>query len=373
MPRPESPTTSPADSGKSAEPSTTDFAITCVCGEAHSGNRRRRHQQILCKNCGAALFVLPLDTYPAPTTLTKKRGRKKKGGAVATKAIGDAFAKFGQQAGQKITAAATSSSNFLKWIFSPVKLAVYGVLTFVVLTTWYVAHQKALTRAETDIVTAADAGYAALQDGEYESAHEHFRVAADAARLLDRTDEPSRRLIQAERETAALATLATTSIFELVEDVDNAGVDGDGNWKGSQRVVFEDQWIAFDAIVERRGDRVAVAMPVGIGNPPRDVYIRVDSPAFETVPLSEPTTVTFAGQIENVRQTPTAWDIVLAPETIFLWETPGLYAALGFGLDPVWNTKAAVEARLERQREWQGGEALPEDDAPIETATESDE
>ncbi|MEZ6057621.1 MAG: hypothetical protein R3C01_13050 [Planctomycetaceae bacterium] len=52
--------------GGGASDAPQPFQITCECGLDHSGLRRKTSQQLVCRNCGAALFVLPKNVYPAP-------------------------------------------------------------------------------------------------------------------------------------------------------------------------------------------------------------------------------------------------------------------------------------------------------------------
>ena len=343
----------------------------------HAGTRRRRHQQILCKECGTALFVLPLDAYPAPTkTGSKKRkrpGESQRSGGAALKAR-DAVNQLAERAGQKASNTVNSFVNALRWVCSPVKLAIYAVIMVVVGTGWYVTHQQAITQAETDIVTEAEAGFRALQEGEYNRADEHLNVAAAAVRILDRTDEPSRRIEQAAREAKVLANLAPISVVELVRRVDQSGVESDGKWKPTERISFEDQWIAFDATVEKRSGKYAVTLPIKVGDR-ANIFIRVDCDRLNDVPFEDSSQIlTFAGKIESVEQVSSAWNVIMDPESVFLWESPDLYAKLGFVIDPVWNTPATVFSRLAQQRTWQGGEALPEDDdfLLVEEPTEQD-
>lgn len=355
------------------------FDVKCVCGQSHAGSRRRRHQQIICKECGTPLFVLPIDAYPLPSATGKSKNGKSKSGKRSSATAGaasvrDAVGKTAERIGQRIGAAATSLINGVFWFFSPVKLAIYAVAFTVIGTVWFLAHQKALATAETNIVTEAELGFEALTASEYEEAHAHLALAADAVRILDRTDEPSRRIEQAARESDVLAHLAPTSIIELVRRVDEAGVEESGLWKPAERLSVDRQWVAFDATVEKRSGRYAVALPIAVGERP-NIFLRVDSPIMDAVVFEDATrTLTFAGQIESVERVSTAWNVVIDPDSLFLWESPGLYTELGFTIDPVWNTIDSVIERLEQQRLWQGGQPLPEDTAVgLEPAENSDE
>ncbi|MFK7820370.1 MAG: hypothetical protein AB8G99_16735 [Planctomycetaceae bacterium] len=51
-------------SAPSSEPQA--FKVVCRCGESALGVRLSRFQQVICKQCGEPLFVLPRNVYPAP-------------------------------------------------------------------------------------------------------------------------------------------------------------------------------------------------------------------------------------------------------------------------------------------------------------------
>lgn len=352
-----------------AESSTSTFDLTCVCGQKHAGQRRRRHQQIICKECGTPLFVLPLDVYPIPTASSGKKAKKKSAGGVRAR---QAVNRAAERTGEKAAAFGTALTSAFKWVFSPVKLAIYAVLIAVALTGWFLNHRQVVANAERDVIAEPELGKAALKDGNFDLAAEHFHKAAAAIQVLGLDDEHSRRIVQLSRETQTISHLAPTSIIDLVRRVDQAGVTEDHFWKPPERISFENQWVAFDASVEKRGDKLAVALPVTVGDR-KNIFIRIDSPAFDNIPFEDTSrTLTFAGQVASVEQLSSSYNVVMDPNSLFLWESPGLYAELGFVMDPIWNTPSAVEARLMDQRIWQGGEPLPEDDAVIDNATSAE-
>src|SRR5437764_14757098 len=51
---------------RAAAPSAEPFAIRCICGRKIEGLRRADPQTLNCENCGAAVFVLPVNTLPLP-------------------------------------------------------------------------------------------------------------------------------------------------------------------------------------------------------------------------------------------------------------------------------------------------------------------
>lgn len=356
MPRPSAEPTNaagaPADLG-------TQFDIHCACGQQHTGQRRRRHQQILCKACGSALFVLPIDVYPTPEAPSKKKKGKRRGGGGRSgeSPLGEFVRRIRTALAQRATQAVQALGRAVRWTFTPVKSAIYALLVFVGLTGWFVHHRNSIAAAEVSVVKDAELGLEAMEAKDFALARDYLVVAAEAVDLLDRDDEASRRIVQSSREVSVLADLATSSILELLESVDDSGVDAEQKWKISEQVGFRDQWVALEADVERRSGRVAIDLIVRVAE--RRVIVRLDSPLFDDIPLDDgPVRMTVAGKVADVRRLELAWEVNLDPDSVFLWESFDLYSELGFPIDPVFNSADAVTSRLLQQRAWQGGQPL---------------
>ncbi|RMG37148.1 MAG: hypothetical protein D6725_09360, partial [Planctomycetota bacterium] len=58
-------------SRRAAEPE--PYALTCICGETLQGIRRENGQRHICRHCGEAVFVFPLDVYPQPKAPRRRR------------------------------------------------------------------------------------------------------------------------------------------------------------------------------------------------------------------------------------------------------------------------------------------------------------
>ena len=56
---------------RSAQPQ--QYEVLCRCGERTVGLRISRYQQVICKQCGEPLFVLPANVYPGPPPPDPKR------------------------------------------------------------------------------------------------------------------------------------------------------------------------------------------------------------------------------------------------------------------------------------------------------------
>src|SRR5262245_46779589 len=60
----------------SAAPAAEPFAFRCSCGRKVEGLRRTDAQTMACEYCGAAVFVLPVNSLPLPAPAKKAKGRK---------------------------------------------------------------------------------------------------------------------------------------------------------------------------------------------------------------------------------------------------------------------------------------------------------
>lgn len=56
---------------RAAEPE--PYELTCICGEPLQGVRRENSQRHICRHCGEALLVFPLDVYPPPKPPRRRR------------------------------------------------------------------------------------------------------------------------------------------------------------------------------------------------------------------------------------------------------------------------------------------------------------
>ena len=371
----------PAAKTPTAGEATSGFEIACACGAEHRGRRRRRHQQIICNDCGTALFVLPADAYPPPPTGKKPAGPGalgRLGGALGL-SVGRASqrsAEVSRRAKAKAVNAAAAVGRAAKWLFTPLKLAAMLLAVLIGGTVTHLARTAALEEAERVARVASVRGLELLRGGDYEAARESL---AEAAAALDQTGERSadeRRVRQALRETTALTRPATGSLLDLLDEVAAAGVNPDGSWKRGQQTGYADSWIVLDAMVTRSKGRTRIALPIRVGEDAKPVRVRADVRVLESAPLTaEPTAVTLAAKVRGVTEYEKGWDIELDPDASFLWETAGLYPALGFTFDPLTNPQEAVLDRLARQARWQGAEpgeppldAPPEGESPAEDA-----
>ncbi|MCA9081427.1 MAG: hypothetical protein KDA58_12765 [Planctomycetaceae bacterium] len=252
------------------------FQLECDCGQSHVGLRRARSQQIVCKSCGTALFVLPGDVYPPP-----RESRRKLPEAVVTSpddpiedgepSIDDADASVAKT--RPTTESPTKSRRIerrnidklppdmvaveidqisvgstitrkkpgpapaptppppppreplgqqLKRIFTPFRLIVIGCALLLMLTAMWGWKQHAARRALETVQSAIEDGRVAVEEGNWIRARDSFGEAVDAFELLGRTDAEAQEIRQLHREAEVLTRLTGGSVFEVIEAAEEA-------------------------------------------------------------------------------------------------------------------------------------------------------
>src|SRR4051794_29154605 len=58
----------------SSTPAAEPYSLRCPCGRKVEGLRRADAQTVACENCGAAVFVLPVNSLPIPGLAKRTKG-----------------------------------------------------------------------------------------------------------------------------------------------------------------------------------------------------------------------------------------------------------------------------------------------------------
>ncbi|MCA9087146.1 MAG: hypothetical protein KDA90_00765 [Planctomycetaceae bacterium] len=386
------------------------FQLACQCGMTHSGLRRQRHQHLVCKSCGASVFVLPGDVYPPPRETKRKRpeegpisvpestdspmvsegvpsGPKPKRQepvmsmpTIAEKppdmdavdvgviSVGPKALKKKKEVPQEPPPepppAGPSLGETLRDIFTPFRLIVAGVLLLLVLTgMWQLrkwSYRDALTTVEAEI----ELGHAALEDQNWVEARDHFGQAVAAIDILGRTDAQAQEVRQLHRETRVLTRLTGGSIFEVIEAGDQFLKTGKVEDVGEfLRGRFGVDWFVFDGPVRRREkhpDRdKKVQHPFELLLPwtpesKRQVIIQVDFDCLDPLVSSqEPRRLLLAGKFGSCELVDDTWVFRLEPESGFAWANAATYRALGIPADPQ-ESGNALQALLQEQAKAMG-------------------
>jgi hypothetical protein len=345
---------------ESSEPQ--PFELLCECNVRHSGLRKKSHQRIVCRTCGAALFVLPRDAYPPPPDAERIRKRRKpkptepeesppsrvsrhkrrrqeqETGPSPISAAADmtssAFQAVAGTAGRAIrlttsrTVRASVETARGFWSFwTPLRLAGLGVLVLVTGIAVFTIRSRRIERAEQALNPAIEEGLAALERGEIPEAASRLATASDALDLLGQEDRHSQSVRAAYREARALQNLATESLLGLLEQADEsvekAGRERpkpgpeqsgekppplDADWAVRFDALYKEGWFVLEAPVRKlKGTdeeprRYQVDFPIGIGPQQRTVELRADFEIFDQLGVTDrPQTVVFGGQLSSFR------------------------------------------------------------------------
>lgn len=384
------------------------FEVLCECGQSHAGIRRNRHQHLLCKSCGASLFVLPRDVYPPPLQVpppdakpdsqeeqedgsgTDRERKPRKSNNVAVPAPrrkqrgskrrgqdkGDAEEKSRRKSGSEepgllSRAALRISRLFLSiWLtfrrfwtpFRTIALVVLGVMVF---TAGWTVRQSLLSSAVIAAKARSESGMAAIEKQEWLQARDELQAATAALDRLGRTDPDAIEIRQYYRETRALTRLCTVSLGELLASAENEfSLRDEKVRKGDDRgkdlaTRFRGEWLVIEGVVkpvppaDAGGRRHAYVLtlpwsPAGGGE---RVLIRADFPVFDELQLADSgQTLIFSGAIESCQRNEQQreWIVWLQPSSGFLWTHMATYRALGFDFDGPLAAQTVVD-RLQKQ------------------------
>jgi hypothetical protein len=366
------------------------FELVCECGMRHSGLRRRKAQRIVCRSCGASLFILPRDPYPAPTALPvrkKKRRRKRKSQPVAAKpaprvriraageqivrktASGMAHASTRVRAG---TAAAGLGlwRHLLGWasavrsFWTPFRLTVAAIALLIVATLAWTVRSRSHEQAIRDLKTADEAARTALAAGDFAAAQAPLARAVAALDALGRHDDPlARELRQSHRESTALLRISAVSPFELAVEAEHVVTEqSPSEWSERFAARYAGVWTVIEGSVRRSGSdpagpRYAFDVPFfAIGAARRGLTIEGPLAALDALQIgSEPRPVVLAAQLAELtlNADDNVWELRLRPETAFLWANVDSYQALGFTFDDP-ESEQRVRDILRAQSQTQG-------------------
>ncbi|WP_437205161.1 hypothetical protein [Planctomicrobium sp. SH664] len=320
------------------------FEIPCECGQKHSGLRRARHQHLMCKSCGASLFVLPRDIYPPPHTPLRAASK-----AVLTTRVDEAESvpdvtllpetlladddalehkspprrdlpapqltrrqKLRKLQAEKekqqpvavsppvgpplseVLAASFNRAAERMWLgfigfWTPLRSIGFAACLVMAGTGVWMIHQVQLAQARETAKREAAAGLIEIEKKSWISARDHFEKAAVAYDKLSRQDVEALSARQYFYETRALNQLSSASLFEIITatppSLDEQNLK---DWNKNFQARFEGTWLIIDGTVQKtkpqRGEPAAKAFAMKFPWSPvpsaGGVVVRADFPIF---------------------------------------------------------------------------------------------
>ena len=316
--------------GKQPAPlSEEPWEVTCGCGQVYKGMRTASPQQLECQNCDERILIYPLSVYPP-----LPGGRRTLASVPKSTAPSSTAVPSGGVTNLVSLESPVPSTARMERLVSPqpprsallTPLRVVSLLMLVIVGTTIVWKMKDHRRlqAEADFAQQADAGFAALEAGDFFEAETAFQAAAHAADLLQLEHGRSQQVRQYARELKAINQLANYSPGEIFERGE-AMLQTESAEECERELLrlMEDRWTIFSGEILKRPDdsgemRVVYDLPI-IHHGSPSVY-RDDSPLLsEWLANQDRKAVVLATRWKSCRKIDGAWVIQMDPEATFLW------------------------------------------------------
>jgi hypothetical protein len=393
------------------------FELTCECSVRHAGLRKRAPQRIVCRECGTSLFVLPRDAYPAPKPVAAPPPEEKKTPAPESKPrpktesapeleavesildevviLDDPSAKNTRKLKAKVkeTGPPPPPPNKIATRVQPVGFwrpyqFILGAIGLVVLVTIYiVSNARAVERAKITFQEESEKGFAAFNQKDWVTAKGHLAMASDAADVLEREDEGSRRVRQFRWETTAITDLASQSLVDILEEAERTLPDNYGSWHADFQAKYGGRWLVLELpmkLVTPEGKNASPVaqvqwnIPIGTGQRPIEFE---PLPVLSRLGLDEtPRPVVVGVQLESItwetahrKDTVGKWVVRFSPEHSVLWTDMTTYEGAGMTFDDDIRPRNDTEAILQKQRVALGLETPVVPAAEPESADEAGE
>lgn len=349
------------------EPEPQPFEIDCECGTHHGGFRRRRHQRIICRSCGTALFVLAYDSYPPPLAPQPRKKKKQKrsarasarhksdnvtaqaavdaGRVLATKAVrgvSEASARMATRTtdtGRGLWQRTVATAQTVVRFWTPFRIVLLCIVLAVGVTALLTMRSGANEAAIARLIQSDENARQALADGEIGLAREQFTAAVAALDQLDRhTDPLACEIRQLHRETIVMQELLAASVFDVAMEAEEALAAGElEEFRREFRIHHHNRWLVVEGPVARvarspQGGYYRLEIPAAIGAEARSLVISGRLAALDSLKFRDSQRVVIlAGQLRNCELSSDrgSWVLRLNPETAFLWADAANYAALG--------------------------------------------
>lgn len=342
------------------------YRVRCVCGAWLSGERSSTHQTVGCPKCERTSFVLPATVYPilaVPQTQSVEKKSGSASGATVAESTRQTTAstpaatsprtsrKAGPKKGESPAPQALPRAR--PKLVTPLRLVVCGIGAISVLTVWWIVRSRNMEHAAAILTEAVRKGHAAIAEDDFPEAARQFSLASNAVDTLGRDDSPARLIRQFARESTAISQLSLHSMHDLLREAASikAGPNPD-TWPDVFRATYRDMWIVLDANITRTNvtpeSAYQLDCPIVVDKDTAEIVANL--PGFEALSLSDqPRRVIFAAQLDDCRLNAgnqSQWQIVLRPETGFLWSNPATLRTIGFPMEQ--KTESVLAEQSER-------------------------
>ena len=314
--------------GRRVPQSDQPYEVPCACGAAVRGRRAPMWQIVKCPECGLRVFVLPADVYPGP------RPRPVEGAVIDAPARRTLARRMLGAAGRPAKAVAERLSGPLRRVraqFTPFRLVLLGIAGAIGGTLYVVTSMQGHEQARVDLQTTPARASAALDSGDLVEATALYRLAADAVRLLGRSDVESRHVLQMAAELEVLEQLAPNSIDEMIQHAAAQPPTQPGQPENLLSAQNRNTWIVIDGnvarVTTRRGSPAEIDYPLVVEE--RTVDFAGFDHLLELKDGSIFERVIVAGKLLKIGRTPGRWTVTVDAKSAFLWCDPRTCHFLG--------------------------------------------
>lgn len=326
------------------------FDLRCLCGTALAGERVDSCQRLICPNCKTPHFILPASVYPPLKTPKPAKLKQTLPKGIVPQRVVESTPKGGRASPAAAVRPAPERVRVFPWLkqwvlrkcLTPVRLVLLSVLCVMGGTAYWMVHTRAVQNAQIEIAAALKRGQEALSRKDFAAAADELDRACLALDVLGRDDGQARAIRQQRREAQAACHLALKTLYELLDEASaqNSSASQGKDWAETFRASYKDSWMVFEATVTRTNEplpapRFRIDFPI-VSAQQRAVLL-ADLRVFDGLPVERPSQrVIFAAQLEDCRRDPQSantWQIVLRPDTAFLWSDAESYKALDVALD----------------------------------------
>lgn len=402
------------------------FEIDCECGQRHTGLRRQHHQRIICKSCGSAIFILPKDVYPAssespPVNSAKvwsdeaydnenvfdeteaevddapPKAKRKTAAKPEKKSSPPAATTTAKSPPQELPAPKPARPKRAKPqgpLITPLRLVAGAMLVIVAVTAFFVVRNQRLEDAKRRLAQSIEQFNEAVTERDWPMARNRINEVVECLDILDRHDMVALRHRQFHREIKAMNDLASSSLFDILEESDANEARNPNDWQATFNSHHAGRWLVME-LPARRGepikrededsDAAAVtepelpqfeyefSFPISVGHKNRFVDIDLEILALDKLAWEDTgRSVVVAAQLSSMQLAADGshWTVTFEPSTAFLWANTETYEGVGFEFSE-WNPRAELEALLAEQAVAIGIEPPPEpssEPAPDELA-----
>lgn len=353
------------------------YVVLCPCGARVNGVRTDTHQLRACPGCRRELLVFPASVYPEPKRPPVARrpaeperelteaspGEPLHQAAVPTaalpratssRAVRSTRAARKEQVAEATAAASETIARLRRKVFTPLKLAILGIVVLVAATGWYLVQLRRIAAAEGRLKETLRIAEESLQDRVWERADEFHRESVRLMAFLGREDSQARRVRQLSREVGVIVNLLPKNLADLVDEASgDEWAAGELSWDQVFRASYRDSWIVIDATVEAADEPGKVRIPAAVLHGELACLIDSDLAVLEAIPAAElPCRVIIGAQFEDLRAEPgqeKLWRAVFNRETAFAWVFPHLLGEVLEGKRDALPDEGSIKV-LERQR-----------------------